>query len=80
LKLRTDAPPPGMEDVRELSFAVDQAESIRRAIDAFAHSIMLGVRPQVSGEDGRAALELSLACYRSAASGMPERLPERSTR
>ena len=75
LRLSTDAPPAGLEDVRELVFPVDQAESIRRATAGFADAIRRGEQPPVTGEDGRAALELAMASYRSAEAGRPMKLP-----
>jgi predicted dehydrogenase len=75
LRLRSETPPVGLEDVREFVFPVDQAESIRRAVEAFADSIQNGVQPPIPGEEGRAALELTMASYRSAESGQPVHLP-----
>ena len=77
LRLKTDAPPPGLADARELHFAVDQAESIRRVIGGFADCVDRGVPPPITGEDGRAALELTMASYRSPATGLPVKLPDR---
>jgi predicted dehydrogenase len=75
LKLSSQNPPPGLEDVREFVFPVDQAESIRRAIEAFMISLQRGELPPVTGEDGRASLELSMASYESARTGLPVHLP-----
>jgi UDP-N-acetylglucosamine 3-dehydrogenase len=38
-------------------------------LDAFIDAVLRDEEPPISGEDGLAALELMLACYRSAASG-----------
>jgi predicted dehydrogenase len=75
LKLSSENPPNGLEDVREFVFPVDQGESIRRCIEAFMIRLQLGSEPPITGEDGRAALELSLASYESARTGNPVRLP-----
>jgi predicted dehydrogenase len=44
---------------------------------AFAHSVAASEPPPVTGRDGRAAVEIILAAYRSAATGQPVRLPLR---
>jgi len=75
LQLYSEKPPAGLEDVREWIFPVDQTESMRREIQAFVESIRNGEEPPITGEDGRSSLELSLASYRSAASGQPVILP-----
>lgn len=75
LRLSSENPPAGLQDVREFVFPVDQAESIRRMIEAYMISLQCGEEPPVSGLDGRASLELSMASYASAASGMPVHLP-----
>ena len=75
LILSSENPPAGLEDVREFVFPVDQAESIRRCIEAFMISLQSGKEPPITGEDGRAALELSLASYESARTGLPVHLP-----
>jgi hypothetical protein len=54
---------------------VDQTESIRRAIEAYLISLQCGAVPPVTGEDGRASLELSMASYESARTGLPVHLP-----
>jgi len=75
LRLNSENPPPGLEDVREFVFPVDQTESMRREIQAFVESIRRGEQPPITGEDGRASLELSMASYRSAMTGQPVSLP-----
>mgnify|MGYP005839139231 CR=1 FL=1 len=75
LRLRTEDPPPGLAPVTEFYFDVDQQESMRRAIEAFARSILEGTEVPISGEDGRASLELAMASYRAQATGLPVRLP-----
>ena len=75
LRLKSENPPPGLEDVREFVFPVDQSESIRREIEAFVISLQRGEPPPITGEDGRASLELSIASYQSAATGQPVNLP-----
>jgi predicted dehydrogenase len=75
LRLASENPPAGLEDVREFVFPVDQAESIRRAIEAYLISLQCGNEPPITGEDGRAALELSMASYESARTGLPVHLP-----
>jgi predicted dehydrogenase len=75
LRWHSESPPSGLEDVREFVFPIDQAESIRRAIAAFADSILQGAAPPITGEDGRAALELAMASYQAAASECPVHLP-----
>jgi predicted dehydrogenase len=44
---------------------------------AFARAVAAGEPPPVTGHDGRAAVEIILAAYRSAATGRPVRLPLR---
>ena len=46
---------------------------------AFAAAVSAGAPPPVTGQDGRAAVEIILAAYRSAATGRPVRLPMRET-
>jgi predicted dehydrogenase len=75
LKLSSETPPSGLEDVHEFVFPIDQAESIRRCIEAFCVSLQHGEAPPISGEDGRASLELAIACYESARTGLPVHLP-----
>jgi len=75
LRLRSETPPPGLEDVREFVFSIDQGESIRRAIEAFADSVHQGIEPPVTGEDGRAALELTMASYKAAETDRLVELP-----
>lgn len=75
LRLASEKPPAGLEDVREFVFPVDQAESIRRAIAAFMVSLQRGEEPPVTGEDGRAALELTMASYESQRTGQAVKLP-----
>jgi len=40
-------------------------------VDAFATAVLSGRQPLVSGQDGRAALQIVLAAYQSGASGVP---------
>jgi len=75
LRLSSENPPAGLKDVREFVFPVDQAESIRRGIEAFMISLQCGKEPPITGEDGRASLELSMASYESARTGLPVHLP-----
>ncbi|GAB4561462.1 MAG: Gfo/Idh/MocA family oxidoreductase [Anaerolineae bacterium] len=75
LTLRAEDPPPGLAPVTEFRFDVDQQESIRRAIEAFARSLQDGTEVPIPGEDGRASLELALASYRAQETGQPVRLP-----
>ena len=75
LRLASEHPPSGLEDVREFVFAIDQAESIRRTIAAFVVSLQQGTEPPITGEDGRASLELTMACYESVRTGLPITLP-----
>jgi predicted dehydrogenase len=75
LRLYSERPPAGLEDVSEFIFPVDQVESMRREIAAFAASIRQGTEPPVTGYDGRAALELAVASYESARVGQPVKLP-----
>ncbi len=75
LRLRAEEPPPGLAPVTEFFFDVDQQESMRRAIEAFACSIQEGTDVPVTGEDGRASLELAIASYRAQATGRPVTLP-----
>lgn len=70
LLLRSESPPPGLEDVREFVFQDNHAESVRCAIEAFLDCVRGDLPPPVSGEDGRAALALTLASYRSQAEGI----------
>ncbi len=44
-------------------------------LNAFIDSIVNNTQPAVSGEDGRRALELSLAIYKSSKTGRPVKLP-----
>ncbi len=44
-------------------------------VEQFAHAVREHRRPPVSGEDGRAALELIVACYRAGETGQPVTLP-----
>ncbi|MFQ5875058.1 MAG: Gfo/Idh/MocA family protein, partial [Dehalococcoidia bacterium] len=44
-------------------------------VDAFVHSVMEEKEPPITGKDGRAALELTLAAYRSAKTGEVVSLP-----
>jgi predicted dehydrogenase len=75
LKLASERPPAGLEDVHEFVFPVDQAETIRRCLEAFLMSIQHKKEPPITGEDGRASLELALASYESAKTGLPVRFP-----
>jgi predicted dehydrogenase len=75
LRFSSENPPAGLQNVREFVFPVDQAESIRRGIEAFLFSLQTGQEPPISGADGRAALELSIASYQSAQTGLPVHLP-----
>jgi predicted dehydrogenase len=75
LKLTSENPPAGLADVREFVFPVDQAESIRRCIEAFLVSLQVGQEAPITGEDGRAALELAMASYESARTCLPVQLP-----
>lgn len=75
LRLRTEDPLPGLAPVTEFYFDVDQQESIRRAIEAFIRSILEGTEVPITGEDGRASLELAIASYRAQATGLAVRLP-----
>lgn len=75
LTLAMDDPETGEREVREMTFEVDQAESMRRMIEAFLISLQEGTAPPISGEDGRASLELAMASYASDRSGLPVNLP-----
>ncbi len=75
LRLSSENPPAGLADVREFVFPVDQGESIHRAIEAYMLSLQRGTEPPITGEDGRAALELSMASYQSAKTGLAVHLP-----
>lgn len=75
LRLYTENPIPGLEDVRQFVFPVDQAESIRRMMEAHFTNLQQGLPPPITGMDGRASLELSMASYRSAQTGQPVHLP-----
>jgi len=75
LRLSSENPPTGLEDVREFVFPVDQAESIRRSLEAFTISLQRGEEPPITGEDGRASLELAMASYESQRTGAPVHLP-----
>ena len=74
LILRSEAPQFGLGEVREFAFRDDHAESVRRVLEAFVACVRDDLPPPVSGEDGRAALALTLACYRSQAEGVKVRL------
>jgi len=73
--LHAETRPGGPHSVREFSFATDQAASIGLAVEAFVESVRQGREPPVSGEDGRAALELALASYEAARLERPATLP-----
>jgi predicted dehydrogenase len=75
LRLSSEKPPAGLEDVREFVFQVDQAESIRRCMEDYLISLQCGKESPITGEDGRASLELSMASYESARTGSPIHLP-----
>jgi predicted dehydrogenase len=75
LRLSTETPPAGLEDVREFVFPVDQAESIRRMLEAHFTNLQHDLPPPITGIDGRASLELAMACYQSAELGTPVELP-----
>lgn len=75
LRLATQNPPTGLQDVREFVFPVDQAESIRRMIEAHFTNLQRGLPPPITGADGRASLELTMACYKSSLTGKPVELP-----
>lgn len=51
-------------------------EAYRVQHQEFINSICEGRQPSVTGHDGRAAVEIALAVYRSAADGVTVRLPE----
>lgn len=75
LVLHTETPPPGLDNVGQLVFPIDQAESIALAVAAFVTSIRNGCEPPITGADGRAALELTMASYQAASTGRAVRLP-----
>ncbi len=50
-------------------------EAYQRQNQEFVDSILQGRRPSVAGEDGRAAVEMALAAYRSNATGEAVRFP-----
>ncbi len=73
---------------RVAGYSEDEASSLKQAVNTSAakpgHQVILedmaeairtGREPLVSGEEGRKALEIILAIYRSAETGMPVRLP-----
>jgi predicted dehydrogenase len=45
--------------------------TVREALRAFAHAVRTGTAPPISWQDGRAAVAIAEACYRSAAAGRP---------
>jgi len=55
-------------------------DSISREVLHFVDSVATGQEPMVTGEDGRAALELVLAAYESARDGKVVKLPLTSSR
>ena len=67
---------PNATDERELSAAFDFIEvAVNNVIDALRD----GRRPPISGEDGRAAVEMAEAAIRSAEWGQVVELPLRPT-
>jgi predicted dehydrogenase len=72
-------PEPDVSETGEGSMATDpRAIGIRGHVVQlrdFVDAIRAGRDPMVTGEDGRAAVEIILAVYRSAQTGLPVRLP-----
>jgi predicted dehydrogenase len=75
LRLSSEQPPVGLENVREFVFPIDQGESIRRELEAYFISLQQGTEPPICAADGRASLELAMAAYESARSGQAVHLP-----
>lgn len=75
LRLKSENPPSGIDNLHEFTFPIDQAESIRLEIRAFIESILREEPPPITGENGRAALELTIASYLSTKTGQAINLP-----
>jgi predicted dehydrogenase len=58
---------------------VPMEDPYRRELRLFTEAVREGKEPPVTGRDGRAAVELALAAYRSAQLGTPVRLPMADT-
>jgi UDP-N-acetylglucosamine 3-dehydrogenase len=67
------------DDTRSERIAVSRNDA-HWNLDAFVGAVLRDEPPPITGEDGLAALELMLACYRSAASGEPTFIGPDSTR
>jgi len=59
---------------QELPFA-GEAASRRQIVEGFARAVLEGAEPPCTGQDGRAALEIVLAAYKSAETHAPVELP-----
>lgn len=59
---------------QDLPFA-GEAASRRQIVEGFADAVLRGVDPPCNGQDGRAALEIVLAAYKSAETHAPVELP-----
>jgi predicted dehydrogenase len=75
LEVRTETPPPGWQNLSRFVFPIDQAGSMKLELEAFARSIINDTETPITGEDGKKALELTLATYLSSDTGLPINLP-----
>jgi predicted dehydrogenase len=55
---------PGVPNITKEEHSFGQADALKSEIEAFLHSVASGKPPQVSGEDGRQALETALKIIR----------------
>ncbi|MCJ7703847.1 MAG: Gfo/Idh/MocA family oxidoreductase [Anaerolineales bacterium] len=78
LKVRSDTPPEGWQNLSEFTYSIDQPMSMQMEIEDFARSIINDEQPPVTGEDGRKSLELTLATYHASKTGQPVDLPMKS--
>ena len=63
------------EEVKIPISSIKVEEPVRHEIRAFVDAILNNVTPPITGIDGRAAVELALAAYRSVETGQPVNLP-----
>ena len=69
------ASPAEFRDDQTHTIELSQGPHFHAMWSAFGRAVRAGQAPPVTGEDGRAAVEVILAAYQSAAAGQPARLP-----